>query len=159
MSARLVTFGVYLAAFVALLDQGSKWWIVNEVMQPPRLVPVTPFLNFTLHLNKGVTFGMFNHGHPYMPYVFVGVAVVILLLLLRWLIRTTSGPVAVALGLVMGGAIGNIVDRVNYGGVVDFLDFHAFGYHWYAFNVADAAIVCGVGILLLENLVRREKKG
>lgn len=157
MNARLVTFGIYLAAFVALADQGSKWWLINYVMTPPRVVPVTPFLNFVLSLNKGITFGLFNHGQ-HTPYVFIGAAVIILLLLLNWLIHATSMLIGTGLGLVMGGAIGNIIDRVNYGGVVDFLDFHAFGYHWYAFNIADSAIVGGVALLLLENLVRTVKK-
>jgi len=158
MNARLVTISIYLAALVALVDQGTKWWIINEVMVPPRVVPMTPFLNFALSLNKGITFGLFNHSNV-MPYVFIGITVVILLLLLRWLIQTDSRLVGTGLALVMGGAIGNAIDRANYGAVVDFLDFHVFGYHWYAFNIADSAIVCGVGMLLLENLVRSAKKG
>ena len=159
MNARLVTIGVYITALVALVDQGSKWWLMNEVMRPPHpaAVPVTSFLNLTLTWNKGVTFGLFNHAYPWMSYVFIGAAVVILLLLLNWLVHTTSTIVGVGLSLVMGGALGNVIDRVNYGAVVDFLDFHAFGYHWYAFNIADSAIVCGVGLLLLENLVRGKK--
>jgi signal peptidase II len=159
MNARLVTIGVYLATLVALLDQASKWWILNEVMKPRRVVPVTSFLNLVLSFNKGITFGLFNRGHPMTPYIFTSAAIVIMLLLLNWLIHTTSRTVAVGLSLVMGGALGNVVDRVNYGAVVDFLDFHVFGYHWYAFNLADSAIVCGVGLLLLENLVRGAKKG
>ncbi|MDD5585965.1 MAG: signal peptidase II [Alphaproteobacteria bacterium] len=158
MNPRLVTIGVYIAALVAMLDQGSKWWVLNEVMKPPRIVPVTPFLNLHLTLNKGITFGLFNRGHQLTPYIFTSAAVVIMLLLLNWLIHTTSRMVAVGLSLVMGGALGNVIDRVNYGGVVDFLDFHVFGYHWYAFNIADSAIVCGVGLLLLENLVSSRKK-
>ncbi len=159
MNARLVTFSIYLAAFVALFDQGTKWWIVNEVMRRGvRVVPVTSFLNFVLSLNKGITFGIFNNGHQYMSYVFIGASVIILGLLLHWLIHTSSVMVGVGLGLVMGGAIGNMIDRVNYGGVVDFIDFHLFNYHWYTFNVADSAIVCGVALLMLENLVRTQKK-
>lgn len=159
MNARIVTFGFYLATFVALVDQGAKWWLLNYVMKPPHVEHVTSFLNFVLTYNKGVTFGLLNSGHPYMPYVFVATSVIILLLLLNWLIHTDSMIVGTGLGLVMGGAIGNIIDRVNYGGVVDFIDFHIYGYHWYAFNIADSAIVTGVGLLLLENLVMTKKKG
>jgi len=158
MNARLVTIGMYLAALIALLDQGSKWWILNYVMNPPRVIPVTPFLNLILHRNKGITFGLFNSGHPWLSYVFMGAAVLILLFLLDWLIKTSSVVAGVGISLVMGGALGNLIDRVNYGAVLDFLDFHAFGYHWYAFNIADASIVCGVGLLLLENLARKPEK-
>jgi signal peptidase II len=158
MNARLVTFNIYLAALVALVDQGTKWWILNEVMNPPHVARVTPYLNFVLSLNKGITFGLFNNGY-HLAYVFIGAAVVILLLLLYWLIHTTSVIAGIGLGLVMGGALGNIIDRIKYGAVIDFIDFHVFGYHWYAFNVADSAIVAGVGLLLLENLVRTEKRG
>jgi signal peptidase II len=158
MNARLVTISIYFAALIALADQASKWWLINEVMQPPRTVPVTPFFNLVLSLNKGITFGFFNHGQV-LPYVFIGATVVILLLLLRWLIHTSSALAGAGLSLVMGGAIGNAVDRVNYGAVIDFLDFHLMGFHWFAFNLADSAIVCGVGLLLLESVVRHEKKG
>lgn len=158
MNARFVTFGMYLMALVALADQGTKWWILNQVMVPRRVVFVTPFLNFVLQWNKGITFGLFNHDQPMMLYVFIGSAVVILILLLNWLVHTTSFMAASGVSLVMGGALGNLADRINHGAVVDFLDFHAFGYHWYAFNIADAAIVCGVGLLLLENLVNKPKR-
>ncbi len=151
--------GVYLAAFIALADQMSKWWILHELMVPPRIVEITPFLNFVLHWNKGVTFGLFNHALSWLPYIFIGAAILILLLLLNWLMRTSSLLMALGLGLVIGGAIGNVIDRFRYGAVLDFIDFHIFGYHWYAFNVADTAIVCGVGLLLLENLATRPKKG
>ena len=80
-----------------------------------------------------------------------------MLLLLNWLMHTTSPVAGTGLSLVMGGALGNVIDRVNYGAVIDFLDFYAFDHHWYTFNVADSAIVCGVGLLLLENLVRGKK--
>ena len=89
-----------------------------------------------------------------MPYFLTAVAAVILFLLGRWLWRTTSALVAIGLGAIMGGAIGNVIDRLRFGAVVDFLDFHYEHYHWYAFNIADAAIVTGVCLLLLDSLVR-----
>jgi signal peptidase II len=158
MNASLVTFGMYLMAFVALIDQGSKWWILHEVMIPPRVVPVTAFLNLVMQWNKGVTFGLLNNGQSGMSYIFIGAAIIILVLLLNWLVHATSMVAGSGISLVMGGALGNLTDRVNHGAVLDFLDFHVFGYHWYAFNIADAAIVCGVGLLLLENLVSEAKK-
>ncbi len=156
MKNRRVNMAVYLVALVALCDQLSKWWIVNEEMQPePHLVRVTSFLNFGLVWNKGITFGFLNRvDHHLMAYFLAAVAVVIVFLLARWLWRTTSMAVTIALGFIMGGAIGNVIDRIHYGAVVDFLDFYYRDYHWYAFNVADAAIVTGVGLLLLDSLVR-----
>lgn len=158
MTNRYTTIGLYLAALVALVDQGTKWWIVHEVMAAgKRTVPVTDFFNLVLSWNRGVTFGIMNREHPWMSYVFIAAAVVILFLLVHWLTRSSSLLLALGLGLVIGGAAGNVIDRLQYGAVVDFLDFHAYGHHWYAFNVADSAIVCGVGLLLLENWRERRR--
>ncbi len=158
MSPRHTNIGIYLAVLTALADQLSKWWILADIMNPPHVWEVTPFLNIVLHWNRGVTFGLFNHEALWLPYVFIGAAVVILLFLLNWLMRTPSLLIALGLGFVMGGAAGNVIDRFRFGAVLDFLDFHALGHHWPAFNLADSAIVCGVGLLLLENLVSRPKK-
>lgn len=86
-------------------------------------------------------------------WLLVSASLVIVGILLTWMWRSGRLLVASALGLIAGGAIGNIVDRVRFGAVTDFLDFHAGGYHWPAFNLADAAIVCGVALLLLDGLV------
>jgi signal peptidase II len=153
---------IYLGVLVALADQLSKWWLVNSLMRPPHVEPVTPFLNLVLVHNKGVTFGLLNtvdnnnspHLHHYMPYLLTACAAVILILLGRWLLKTTSQPVAIGLGLVMGGAFGNLVDRLRDGAVIDFLDFYYRDYHWYAFNIADAGIVVGVSLLILDSLLR-----
>lgn len=154
-SRRHVTLAAYLGSFIALSDQLSKWWLVNTVMRPPHVEAVTPFLNLVLVHNKGVTFGLLNTiDRQFMPYLLGAVAAVILFFLGRWLWRTQSMPVAIGLGAVMGGAVGNLVDRMRYGAVIDFLDFYYRDYHWYAFNIADAAIVTGVSLLLLDSLVR-----
>ncbi len=147
---------VYLIIFAALADQMSKWWITQRVMPPADGgVTVTSFLNLVLVNNRGVTFGLLNKfDQQWMSYLLLGVAAVILFLLSRWLWRTSSTLVAVALGLIMGGAIGNVIDRIRFGAVIDFLDFHLAGYHWYSFNLADSAIVTGVGLLLLDGLIR-----
>ena len=147
--------GIYLAVVVALADQLSKWWVLGNVPAPPNSMAVAPFLNFVLVHNSGVTFGLLNRSsHIYMPYILTGVAAIILFFLARWLVRTTSLAVALGLGAVMGGAVGNLVDRVRYGWVVDFIDVYYRDMHWYTFNVADAAIVTGVSLLLLDSLVR-----
>ena len=155
MRSSRINIAAYLMALIIVGDQLSKWWVLNELAHPMRGMAVTPFLNLILVWNKGVTFGLLNRvGHGMVPWILIGAALVILLLLSRWLWRTTSMAVAVGLGGIMGGAIGNVIDRLRYGAVVDFLDFHYRGYHWYAFNIADAAIVAGIGLLMLDSLVR-----
>ena len=150
--------GVTIAAIATALDQFSKLWILNDVMVPPRVIEVTPFFNLVLGWNRGVSFGMFNTASVYGPWLLTGLAMAIVTALGIWLWRADSKWVACALGLVIGGAIGNVVDRVRFGAVVDFLDVHAFGYHWPAFNVADSAIFIGAAILILESLFRPGEK-
>jgi len=152
---RHVKFAVCLAILVTFADQFSKWWLVNTIMRPPHVEPVTSFLNLVLVHNKGVTFGLLNTmNHQIMPAILMAVAIVILFFLGRWLYLTRSMPVAIGLGAVMGGAVGNVLDRIREGAVVDFLDFYYANYHWYAFNIADAAIVTGVSLLLLDSVLR-----
>ena len=146
---------VYLGLFVAIVDQTSKWWVVHQALPPGNVRVVTSFLNLVLVENRGVTFGLLSRLDPHITFYFlVGTALIILALLGRWLWRTGSTPVAIGLGLIIGGAVGNIIDRLRFGVVVDFLDFHFGQYHWYAFNVADSAIVTGVAILLLDSVIR-----
>lgn len=155
MFPRRAIIGFYLLAFIGLVDQLSKWWVVDRMGDVQRTIEVTSFLNFVLVWNRGVTFGFLSHNQQhYVPYILIGVAAIILILLGRWLWRTSSTPVALALGGIMGGAVGNVIDRLHYHAVVDFLDFYYRDYHWYAFNVADAAIVAGVAILLIDGMVR-----
>lgn len=147
--------GLYVTALVALADQLSKWFVLRHMGDVEKTQAVTSWFNLVLVWNKGVTFGLLNHtGHAAMLWILIGVAVAILLLLGRWLYRTESLLVAVALGGIMGGAVGNVADRLRHGAVVDFLDFHYQSWHWYAFNVGDAAIVAGVALLLLDGVVR-----
>ncbi len=152
---RYKTIGFYLAALIAVIDQISKWWLLDKMGDDPHVIPINAYFNLVLVWNKGVTFGLLNRlGHHMMPYLLTGMAGLILLLLGRWLWRTHSMIVALGLGSVMGGAVGNVIDRLRHGAVVDFLDFYYRDYHWYAFNVADAAIVTGVALLLLDGMVR-----
>lgn len=155
MIVRRTTFAVYLLVFVILCDQLSKYWVLTILTQLQHGIRVTPFLNFVLIWNKGVTFGLLNQFNPrILPLLLTCAALLIFVLLGRWLTRTTSTWVAVSLGAIMGGAIGNVVDRLRFGAVIDFLDFYYGNYHWYAFNIADACIVTGVCFLVLDSLVR-----
>lgn len=137
-----------LALAVAVADQVSKWVVLEHVMNPPRLIEVTPFFNLTLGFNRGVSFGFMGDG-AVGPWLLSGLAVVICVALALWARRTDSRTEAAALGAIIGGAVGNVVDRVRQGAVTDFLDLHVFGWHWPTFNVADVGITGGVGLLLL----------
>lgn len=141
-----------LAAVVVVLDQLSKWLILTEVMAPPRVIEVTGFFNLVLAFNRGVSFGLLASDYAWKPYLLAGLALLVVGLLLHWLRRQQGWVPAVAVGLIVGGAVGNVVDRFVHGAVVDFLDFHLAGWHWPAFNLADTAIVCGVGLLLADSL-------
>jgi signal peptidase II len=145
---------IYLLAFITLADQITKSWIIWNV-RPQHYMAVLPFLNFVQIRNKGVTFGFLNDiDQAYTVYGLIAVAAIVVFFLGRWLWRTSSTLVAIGLALIIGGALGNVLDRVRLGAVIDFMDFYWQDYHWYAFNLADAAIVTGVGLLLLDSLVR-----
>jgi signal peptidase II len=141
--------GLVIAAVVLALDQATKlmvlWWL-----DPLRPIEVTSFLNLRVVWNPGVSFGMLGGAGPLVLTV---VAILVVAALVVWMARTDRRLVGVALGLVVGGAIGNVVDRVRFGAVLDFLDFHAFGYHWPAFNVADGAITVGAALIVADSLL------
>jgi len=143
--------GLGLAILVIVFDQISKWWIMTSVMNPPRVIEVLPFFNLVLAFNQGVSFGLFDTGSGAGQWLLAGIATAISIGLGVWLARAVHITVVVALGLIIGGAMGNVVDRFTVGAVVDFLDFHAFGHHWPAFNVADTGITIGAAILILES--------
>ena len=149
----LAPLGLAVALVVLLSDQFSKWWVLHRLDLPARGdVPVAPHLDFTMVWNGGVTFGLLQAG-PGQGHLLLGLlALAITLLLVGWMHRTDRRAVAIPLGMIVGGAVGNITDRMRYGLVVDFIRAHALGYSWYVFNLADACIVCGVAALLLDGL-------
>jgi signal peptidase II len=153
---RRLPVGLGVAVLLVVLDQLSKWWVVGHFMESPRPVELTSFFNLVMVWNQGVTFGVGNDV-AWGRWLFAALALVIVAILFSWLRRAVRLWVAVALGLVIGGAIGNVIDRLRWGAVADFLDFHAFGQHWPAFNMADSAIVVGVVLLVLDALVGRRE--
>ncbi len=136
-----------LAALVAVLDQISKLAFTRALSHGG--IEVTPFFNLVLVYNRGAAFSFLSNAAGWQRGLFIGIAIAasvwIVYLLRRYSQRTWF---CIALSLVLGGAIGNLIDRVLVGAVVDFLDFHIAGYHWPAFNVADAAITCGAALLI-----------
>ena len=156
----MIRFGYLIAAAVIVLDQVTKYWIVYEVMSPPRVIEVTGFFNIVMVWNRGASFGLFGSSGGWGPLVLGALALAICAALSVWLSRTTDRWLGTAIGLVIGGALGNVIDRLVHRAVADFLDFHVFGYHWPSFNVADMAISVGVVLLLLDGLIggRRHHK-
>ena len=144
--------GLVVAILVIVFDQATKWWIMAMVMQPPRIIPVTPFFNLVTVWNRGISFGLFDGDSAVNVWVLPLVALAIVAALVAWLRRVQGVWLASAIGLVIGGALGNVVDRLRFGAVADFLDFHVAGYHWPAFNVADSGITVGVTMLVLDSL-------
>jgi len=152
---RYFNIAIYLSMTIVMIDQVSKWWILRNLALDHGM-RINNYLNLIHVHNTGMTFGILNHYDPHITlYLLTGSALLILFFLGRWLWRTPSGIVAMALALVMGGAIGNVIDRIRFGAVIDFLDFHWEDHHWYTFNVADSAIVTGVGVLLLDSMLRK----
>ena len=152
--------GMAAAALVLGLDQGTKWCILKIVMQPPRVIPLTPFFNLVLGWNRGVSFGLFNSDSALNLWLLPVLALAIVAALLVWLRRVDGLVLGCAIGMVIGGAVGNIIDRLfrNQQAVADFLDFHFAGYHWPAFNLADAGITVGAMILIIDSLFMKPEK-
>jgi signal peptidase II len=156
--------GLAVAAAILLADQLSKWWIL-EVVRLPEIgrVPLLDLgavgIQFAMVWNRGVTFGMLAGDTTWHRIGLAVLALVVVGFLLRWLKRADNRLTVVALGAVIGGAIGNVIDRLRFGAVVDFIDTWAGGWHWYVFNVADAAIVLGVIALMADALFRPKHTG
>ena len=153
----MVWAGLIPALVVSVVDQASKWWIFLDVMNPPRVLEITPFFNVVLTFNRGVSFGLLASDSPWGQPLLIALALAISIFLILWLRKAESVLAARAIGLTLGGALRNVIDRFVHGGVVDFLDFSAFGMHWPAFNVADSAISIGVVLLLVESLLPERK--
>lgn len=154
--------GLATAVVVAILDQLSKAAVLahfaGRAFDADR---VAPFFNLVLTFNRGMSFGLFNTAPgdrgAVNTLLFSLGAVIIVVGLIYWLKRVSSPLLAVAIGLIVGGAIGNVVDRIRHGAVVDFLDFHIGYWHWPAFNLADSAICLGVAVMLLDGLLLRRE--
>jgi signal peptidase II len=189
----MLRIGIPVAVVALLLDQLSKWWVLAWAFRPNEglsaasfldlmltadksltaaggtLAVVTSFFDLFLAWNRGISFSIFRSDSPAAAWMFAGLALLIVAGLLFWLTRIDRRWPAVAIGLIVGGALGNVLDRVRYGAVVDFLYFHGDAYpgfcnvlgsvglgwldcRWPAFNVADSAIFVGVAMLLIDGL-------
>lgn len=148
--------GLIAAAVACAIDQASKLWLyfVFELGNKG-IVRLTAFLDLVLTWNIGISYGLFPQESDLGRYVLLGLKFAAVIALWAWLARATDRLTALSLGLIIGGALGNAIDRIAYGAVMDFVLFHittaSFNFTWYVFNLADAAIVAGVAGLLYES--------
>jgi signal peptidase II len=160
VSARALGAWIAVAAFA--LDQASKNVLLYgfhfRALGPAARIAVTPFFDLVMVWNRGISYGLFQAGSMAGMIVLTLFSLIAVAALCYWLSRVERIVLALGLGLVIGGALGNVIDRVIYGAVADFFHFYAFGHDWYVFNVADAAITVGVGLLLLDAFVRPQDK-
>jgi signal peptidase II len=156
----LARLGLITAAVTTLLDQALKLWLLFAFdLQSRGIVRLTPFLDLVLIWNKGISYGLFQQDGPLGQWLLLALTAAAVALLWIWLARSTSRLMVVSLALIIGGAIGNAIDRVAYGAVADFVLLHltttSFSFKWYVFNLADAAIVAGVAGLLYDSFAGR----
>ena len=156
----LARLGLITAAVTALLDQALTLWLLFAFdLQSRGVVRLTPFLDLVLVWNRGISYGLFQQDGPLGQWMLLALTTLAVMLLWIWLARSTSRLMVVSLALIIGGAVGNAIDRLAYGAVADFVLLHlttaSFSFKWYVFNLADAAIVAGVAGLLYDSLAGR----
>jgi signal peptidase II len=154
------SLGLWTAALTFALDQSHKWWmlLIYRIEEKAQLsggrVRVAPFMDLVFVINQGISYGLFQQGDFRGQVMLAAFAVLVSIGLVVWLARSVDTKLlALSVGLIIGGALGNALDRLLIGGVADFFSLHAFGYYWYVFNIADVAIVAGVIGLLYDSFV------
>jgi len=160
---KLFFFGISISIIIAFFDLLSKRITfsilenkASEGLLLNNSIEVTSFFNLVKVWNRGVSFGMFN-GLEYSQIIFSAIVALVMIIMIIWLYRNQKLYLSWALGFIIGGALGNLTDRINQGAVADFLDFHIASYHWPAFNLADSFVFIGVAMLLLEDLISKKK--
>lgn len=141
-----------IALIVFLIDRVSKWFVVEwlDLVNKLRIEVSPPYLNLTMAWNKGINFGIFGGGNEAMRFLLIGLAVLIIVFLVYWVRNKPSKLITFSVGSIVGGALGNVYDRVSYGAVADFINMSCCGINNpYAFNIADAAIFLGAFLLIL----------
>jgi signal peptidase II len=149
--------GLGVALLTGIIDQASKFWLIDAFDLESRVrVAVTPFIDFVVTWNRGISYGLFQQQGSLGVWALLAFKAMALVFLWIWLARVSSRLTAIALGLIIGGAVGNAVDSLHWPGVMDFVLFHVetagWSFRWYVFNLADAAIVAGVAGLLYDSL-------
>jgi signal peptidase II len=152
--------GVVAVVAVVALDRAAKALVLADFDKTAAAAaPLTPFLDLALRWNRGISFSLFAQESAAGRWLLLALTAIVTALIALWLWRARTPLVGLALGLIVGGAIGNGYDRLVYGAVVDFLDLHAFGRHFFVFNLADAAINLGVALLIFDGLFGAARRG
>ncbi len=167
-------YGLILVFLVAFTDQYLKWTMLENILRIDgeflpffewfvtidrleyfiaerevfKTIELLPFLDLVMVWNQGISFGMFNTAEPVFAYIFAGISMIVAFFMLIWLALTRYFLLSIAIGFVAGGAIGNAIDRIRFGAVVDFIDLHYKTFHWPAFNFADIFITVGAAIMV-----------
>lgn len=150
--------GLTCAIVVIILDQLSKYYVMEHILNEYGAISFTSFFNLVRAWNTGVSFSMFENGGTVGVILLSTLSITIVCFLLYWLYKEEIKVIQVALGFIIGGAIGNVIDRVSRGAVFDFLDFHLGDHHWPAFNLADSFICIGATIIIIHGLFFAHKK-
>ena len=137
----MLRYGLVIAAVCTALDQASKWWLMGVLERAGGPIELLPFFNLVMVWNPGVSFGMFQSGNAWAPWILSALALVIVFVLVRWLGKAETRFIAAGLGLVIGGALGNVIDRMVWGKVADFFDVYIDTWHWPAFNIDRKSVV------------------
>lgn len=143
---------LFVAFLLLIIDQVSKFFVLKNIGNGD-IINIAPCFNFILTFNRGVTFGLLKANSNYHILFLLAGACVMSVIVIIWWLRSENNTQRYATAMILSGAIGNMIDRVRLHAVVDFIDFHILGYHWYTFNVADSAIVVGVSFLLLDGFL------
>lgn len=149
--------GLAAAAAVIIFDQITKYWVLG-FLGVSAYIPFGDYFNIVRAWNTGVSFSMLNDYGNAGAWLLSGLAVVIVIMLFFWLRKENSRVIQIALGMIMGGAIGNVIDRIRFGAVFDFLDVHIGDHHWPAFNAADSFICIGAAVIIAEAVVAKIRK-
>ena len=150
--------GLSLALLIIILDQLSKYYILEYVVNEYGVIPCTSFFNIVRAWNTGVSFSMFNDMGNMGIWVLSLSSIIIVCFLIYWLYKENNKLIQISLGFIIGGALGNVIDRIRLGAVFDFLDFYVGDKHWPAFNVADSFICIGAFLIIMHSLFNQQKE-
>lgn len=149
--------GLCVAIVVILVDQLSKYFVYRVMLADIEGIVVAPFFNIIKAWNTGISFSMFNNSGSLGVFLLSAASLIIVAFLVNWLRKEKTRYTQIAIGFIIGGAIGNVIDRITLGAVFDFLDAHAFGYHWPTFNVADSFICIGAFMIIFHSFFSKKE--
>ncbi len=149
--------GIITSALTIIIDQISKYFVSSHLLEGLQYLNVSHYFSFVRAWNTGVSFSMFSGNGAIGSFILSLIALIIVSCLFYWLKKEKSTFLQISIGLIIGGALGNLIDRIRYGAVFDFLDFSVFDYHWPAFNIADSAICIGAAMIIFDNFFIKKR--